>query len=216
MTRLLYIITLPLRIWHRHGFDVQSPWAYELVCDVLFEQLPYYAYETLKTVRESFPKEERKCSQEADERLFRIANHFAPANIIEIGSKLSACYLACPHKYTPIYIIKETEDSSRLDELKKTLEEVGKVGLLHIASLSCHPERNAVESKELTAQEIYNTAINHVAPNSIFVIDGIRKENRHLWQTIVHNDSRAIVTFDLGYCGIVTFDPRRVKQNYLL
>ncbi len=203
MTRLLYILTLPLRIWHRHGFDVQSPWAYELVRDVLFEELPYYAYEKLGIVRESFPKEERKCSQKADERLFRIANHFAPANIIEIGSPLSACYLASPRKDTYMYIIKEWNPLEDMSELKKYLDEVGEIDLMHISTSS-------------GVAEIYGCATNYVSADSIIVMEGIQKENRHLWQTIVNDDNRATVTFDLGYCGIVTFDSKRVKQNYLL
>ncbi len=203
MTRLLYILTLPLRIWHRYGFDIQSPWAYELVRDVLFEKLPYYAYDKLQIVRENFPKDGYKYSQKADERLFRIANYFAPANIIEIGSKLSACYLAAPHKGTPCYMIEDTADSSGLKILKEHLEEVGTVGLLHIAGSN-------------VTEEIYDTAVNYTASNSVFIIENIHNKRRHLWQTIVRNDSRATVTFDFGSCGMVTFDPKRVKQNYLL
>ncbi len=206
MNRLLNILTEPLRAWHRRGFDVQSPWAYELVCDVLFEKLSYYAYDTLKPVRERFSEHERKCSQKEDERLFRIANRFSPANIIEIGSPLSACYLRSPHKDTPLYIIEDKESPSVLEQLKVCLEEVGEVGLLHLADL---------ELKSL-AEEIYETAVSHISPESVLVIDGIDKKRRHLWRHITESDTRATVTFDLGRCGMVTFDPKRVKQNYLL
>ena len=33
---------------HRYGFGIQSPWAYELVRNVLFEPLRYYAFDELK------------------------------------------------------------------------------------------------------------------------------------------------------------------------
>lgn len=33
---------------HRHGFGVQSPWAYHFVRDVLFEPLRYYAFDELE------------------------------------------------------------------------------------------------------------------------------------------------------------------------
>ncbi len=244
MNRLLNILTEPLRAWHRRGFDVQSPWAYELVCDVLFEKLAYYAYDTLKSVREKFPGHERKCSHKEDERLFRIANRFSPANIIEIGSPLSACYMRSPHKDTPLYIIEDKKCPSVLEQLKMCLEEVGEVGLLHLADLDCHSERSAAkssfranESRSRTcsdyaecsrktakptlelkslAEEIYETAVSHISPESVLVIDGIDKKRRHLWRHITESDTRATVTFDLGRCGMVTFDPKRVKQNYLL
>ncbi len=52
------------RALHRHGFGIQSPWAYELIRDVLYEQLHYYAYE------------ERNLRTPLQRQLFRIENHF--------------------------------------------------------------------------------------------------------------------------------------------
>ena len=40
-------------------------------------------------------------------------------------------------------------------------------------------------------------------------------ENASLWDDIVR-DTRAIVTFDMGRRGMVTFDKKRIKQNDLL
>lgn len=59
----LWLATLswPFNRWrHRHGFGVQSPWAYALVRDALFEPLRYYAFDTLGGTA-------------ADEQLFRLA-----------------------------------------------------------------------------------------------------------------------------------------------
>lgn len=59
----LWLTTLawPFNRWrHRHGFGVQSPWAYALVRDALFEPLRYYAFDTLG-------------GSSADEQLFRLA-----------------------------------------------------------------------------------------------------------------------------------------------
>lgn len=54
-------LPLPLNRWrHRHGYGVQSPWAFALVRDVLYEPLRYYAFDHLGGT----PR---------DEQLFRLA-----------------------------------------------------------------------------------------------------------------------------------------------
>ena len=70
------------RFLHRYGFGIQSPWAYELVRNVLFEPLRYYAFEELKAKHPQRSKRERK----RDEQLFRIVNHFKPKTIEIIGN----------------------------------------------------------------------------------------------------------------------------------
>ena len=60
-------------------------------------------------------------------------------------------------------------------------------------------------------------AISDADDNTILVVDNIRKHNKTLWKHIVQDDQRATVTFDLSTGrGIVSFDSKRVKQNYLL
>ena len=44
---------------------------------------------------------------------------------------------------------------------------------------------------------------------------GSSKEAKLLWQHI-EDDPRATATFDLYWCGIVFFDPKRIKQNYIV
>lgn len=67
---------------HRYGFGIQSPWAYELVRNVLYEPLRYYAYDELRQKYPECSKTERK----RNEQLFRIVNHFKPATIEIVGN----------------------------------------------------------------------------------------------------------------------------------
>ena len=48
------------RFLHRYGFGIQSPWAYSLVRNVLFESLRYYAYDDLKAKHPQSSRKERK------------------------------------------------------------------------------------------------------------------------------------------------------------
>lgn len=55
---------------------------------------------------------------------------------------------------------------------------------------------------------------NKVSADSVLVVTGLSKA-RDVWREIV-NDERAVLTFDLYYCGIVLFDKKRNKQNYIV
>lgn len=55
---------------------------------------------------------------------------------------------------------------------------------------------------------------NKVCDNTVLIVEGIQK-NQSLWRQIVA-DSRTGVTFDLYYCGLVLFDKKRHKQNYII
>lgn len=220
---MLYdILTYPLRAWHRHGFDVQSPWAYLLVRDVLFETLPYYAYEELRLLRKSFATA-WQLSTDDDELLYRMANHFAPQSIVEIGLPQSACYMARPRPDAVCTAILPSPDGAEtlqrlginaavgnvMQELQRTVPDGTTAGMVHIAL----PNNKDGASQTGLA---YEWIAAHADADTVVVIEHIGGSNRRLWKRIVSDDERATVTFDLGRRGIVTFDPKRVKQNYLL
>lgn len=52
---------------------------------------------------------------------------------------------------------------------------------------------------------------------TLVVVRKINSDNgaRRCWKEIV-DDERNVVTFDLYYCGIVFFDKKRYKQNYIV
>lgn len=141
-TTHLILTALPRAI-HRHGFGVQSPWAYELVRDVLYEPLPYYAYQ------------EQHLTTPLQQQLFRIRNHY---------------------RHQPLIVIDE---------------------------------------KGQAALAKYEATLRNVTPDTILIIEHTHDENAALWNVAV-NDSRTIVTFDMGRRGLVFFDKKRIKQNYIL
>lgn len=55
---------------------------------------------------------------------------------------------------------------------------------------------------------------NKVVDDTVLIVEAI-EQNRTLWHDIVA-DERARVTFDLYYCGIVLFDKKRHKMNYII
>lgn len=58
------------------------------------------------------------------------------------------------------------------------------------------------------------TIYNKVEESTVLIVEAIKK-NWAFWCEIV-NDERTGVTFDLYYCGIVMFDKKRHKQNYIV
>lgn len=214
------ILTYPLRAWHRHGFDVQSPWAYEMVCDVLFEHLCYYAYDQLSLLRKVFTTKGASTT-DMDEQLFRLANHTYPSLAIEFGSPISACYMARPHSSTHCIAVVphiSDTDSSTLQQLGIEVQPPLTPNLSPLTSnLSPILVHIASSVGKDDCQTIYEWVREHADDNTILVVDNIRKHNKTLWKHIVQDDQRATVTFDLATGrGIVSFDSKRVKQNYLL
>ena len=67
---------------------------------------------------------------------------------------------------------------------------------------------------EVDSQKRLTNIYNKVSPQSVLVVTGIYKA-WELWQQIV-DDDRTGVTFDLYYCGIVMFDKKRHKTNYII
>ena len=55
---------------------------------------------------------------------------------------------------------------------------------------------------------------NKVEADTVLIVDCIRKD-KAFWCEL-KADERVRVTFDLYYCGIVLFDKKRQKQNYII
>ncbi|MBR5727503.1 MAG: hypothetical protein IKX39_02545 [Muribaculaceae bacterium] len=73
---------------HRsRGFGIHSPSAYRFVTEVLREPCHYYAYDQLRTWRKRLLADGVRpmMSNHEAQLLFRVANHFAPQNVWQVG-----------------------------------------------------------------------------------------------------------------------------------
>ena len=93
---LLYYLKRPL-IWlsrfrYRCGYGVHSPFAFSLITDVIYEKMPYYAYDLLKAEQKKRITTQgwEKGIPKINRLLFRLVNKVQPATIIEVGQPSAA------------------------------------------------------------------------------------------------------------------------------
>lgn len=73
----------------------------------------------------------------------------------------------------------------------------------------------------ITLQGDYRTmfekSLRKADDKSLFVVEGINssKDAKAFWKEIVSSE-RFPTTFDLYYCGIIFFDLKRYKENYIV
>lgn len=175
-----------LRIRHCRGFGVQSPSDYSFIRYVINEHYPYYAYSDLDR---AFPFQDRK-TRKIGRLCFRLANFLQPDVIVNSpSSPVLPEYLTAGCRKA--FIVDGVADLTRIDLL--------------IFGLSDGSE------------DLFAEAVRKADSKSVFVMDGIRRnrEGKDFWKR-VRADDRVGITFDLFDVGIVFFDRKRYKQNYLV
>ena len=64
-------------------------------------------------------------------------------------------------------------------------------------------------------QEEYETCCAQATDHTCLIIENISNQNLSLWKHIL-KDPKARITFDMRNRGLVLFNTKRIKQNYLL
>jgi hypothetical protein len=198
MNRIFLFLKRPfiwmLRFRHRCGYGVHSPFAFNLITQVIYESTPYYKYKDLE-------KEEKKLALEKDKNwkyeskkrkhlLFRLVNYTQPNTIVDIGRlAASSLYLKAGREGAD-YVA-----ASSLSEL--FLEADVPVDFLYL-----HHYR-----QPKLMEEAFHLCLARITDQSIFVIEGIRytPEMFALWKRM-RQDEKAGVSFDLYDLGILFFD----------
>lgn len=208
MNRIFLFLKRPfiwmLRFRHRCGYGVHSPFAFNLITQVIYESTPYYKYKDLE-------KEEKKLALAKDKNwkyeskkrkhlLFRLVNYTQPNTIVDIGRlAASSLYLKAGREGAD-YVA-----ASSLSEL--FLEADVPVDFLYL-----HHYR-----QPKLMEEAFHLCLARITDQSIFVIEGIRytPEMFALWKRM-RQDEKAGVSFDLYDLGILFFDKTKIKQDYVV
>lgn len=191
------------RFRKRCGYGVHSPFAFDLITNVIYEKRPYYAYADLKK-----RCKELQCSGEkrsggldkVNKLLFRLVNRCQPQTILDLGtSSLAACYLIAG-KSAARYYQGSTFSESAFPE-KETIDFL----YMHHYPDSAEAERSFLSCVNLTTEK------------SLFVVEGIRysPDMRALWERI-QNHPKVGITFDLYDVGLIFFDLKKIKEHYLV
>lgn len=179
-----------LRRWkYSRGFGVQSPWAYRFIRYVVNEHYPYYAYDDLLPIFENLPKRIIKLSK----LYFRIANYWQPAVCLDYGisSVAYGSYMKCGFHALEMVRVQSPMDFSKVELMRLSLGG--------------------------DYRDVFEKAVQVSDARTLIIVEQIKrdKETKKFWKSIEH-DPRCVTTFDLYYCGIIFFDKKRYKENYIV
>ena len=189
MCRVRRMLVWLMRLKYCRGFGVQSPWAYRFIRYVVNEHYPYYAYGDLLKHYGNLSK----CTLKMCRLYFRVVNYCRPAVVLDYGLA-SVAYEAYMHAGCRHVEVRHVNDAS----------DISKVELLRM-------------SLEGNYREVFEKAVEVADAHSLIIVERIKnsREAKTFWQSIV-DDPRCVTTFDLYYCGIIFFDHKRYKENYIV
>lgn len=208
MNRVVLALKRPfvwlLRFRYRCGYGVHSPFAFNLITGVIYEDAPYYKYKDLAEAQKRLSSEKGKHwkyeSRKIKRLLFRLVNYAQPDTVVDVGTlAASALYLKAG---------KEGADYIPASELSELfLEPDVPVDFLYL-----HDYR-----RPGFMEEVFRICAARTTEKSVFVIEGIRytPEMFAFWQRM-KLDAKAGISFDLYDLGILFFDKKKIKQDYVV
>ena len=208
----------------RNGFGVHSPWAYDLIENVINEKHPYYAYEDLYPFWEKAPQYMPQYPQSRDELLFRLVNRFNPKFILEIGTGagVSTGYLASVSKQSRVVTVDFPNPGEK--EVRRNLRKIHNIE--YIAADVLKTVQNIMDSSDIpqfihiahTAlwKQVVDIILPYATPQTVIVIEDLGKKQKKEWWNGIIKDKRVGVTFQMKKVGILFFDLKMNKQHYVL
>lgn len=149
MSRISYWTSLPRRWWHRHGFNVQSPWAYEFVRDAISDKNWFYAFNDLDGTK-------------SDRQLFRIVFWLKAKDVVaHTDNIITKAHLVAPLSKTGLNdegMTVHYYDGQHLDKLQADIGE----GLFNEQSCII------VEDIRHSAANLWATIVNRLHTTSTF------------------------------------------------
>ena len=188
------------RMRYSRGFGVQSPWAYRFVRYVVNEHYPYYEYTHLNKEVYGINKFTRKLCR----LYFRIANYCQPKLVVDYGSSTTAYRTYFRAGCHSCHVVQLSADEKGMDKLDDLLAQNAKVDVARISLKGDY-------------RDVVDKLMDHVDRKSLLIIQRIKKNKNTVdyWRELV-DDERTGVTFDLYYCGIIFFDNKKFKRNYIV
>ncbi len=239
------------------GHGIHSPFVYDFVTAVLNDKHSYYAYKKIEHVKKMLLQDERTvthhdlgggslgklpefkkvseiagkalCTQKFGRLLFRLANHYTPKTIVELGSSLgiSASYLASADSLSNVITLEGAPEIARI--AKETFSRLG-LGNINLVGGNFDENLNAVLAENHPADlvfidgnhrrkpvlDYFEKFLNKISPSSLVVIHDIHwsREMEEAWD-IIQQHPKVKMSIDIFSAGIVFFrEEFLVKQQF--
>ncbi len=191
------LFRLLLRKKQSKGHSIHSPFAFDLITNVLYSPYSYYAFNDIPAKFPFLPQPSKNVVK-FNHVSFRLINYFKVKNILEVnpGNGLNSLYIKSPSskiEYSSVNDIDEIENfaSRKFDAI-----------FINIDNKNCFPP---IESLLKLSSE-----------NTFWVINPIdSKESKQFCKSIV-NHEKVTVSFDMSDTLIVFFRHSYYKQHYLV
>lgn len=235
-----------------HG--IHSPFVFELYNEVINKKGNYYSFDKIELLRRKLlisqkeievtdlgtGKSGKRMLSEIAERsakdkkycelLFRLAYHFKPNTILELGTSLgiSTAYLSSANPNAKVVTIEGCPNTSA--EAKKNFESLALnniesvVGNFDSVLTSVVSRQSSVDlvfidgnHKKIPTLNYFNQLLQHTTNDSVFVFDDIHwsDEMEEAWEEI-KSHPKVTVTIDLFFLGLVFFRKEQAKENFIL
>ncbi len=188
------------RFRYRCGYGVHSPSDFFLITSVIYEELPYYAYAELE--KREFSLNEPHYRKKANRLLFRLVNFFQPKLFVEVGKGNGEAleYAWAAHPSMKAVSLEEKDEKN----LNKVLAGRSVIDFMHIAHTAHY-------------QETFHAVLPYMGEHSCLVIaEPYASKEKEAWWKSLQQEEQVRITFDLYDMGLVFFDPKRYKQNYIV
>lgn len=189
------------RFRHRRGYGVHSPFAYNLIKGVFYEQGTYYAYKHLHELYNSNRLSiTKRHAERIDKLLFRIANYAVPETIWFCGKEDSptAEYLKAARPNAHIRILPD------------------KTACRQAIATSTVPDMLCLSSSE-NSKELLDLMEKRAPIHAVTTWCGIHRNTRvrHQWKQYIERQHTG-VTFDLYDVGVIFYNGNLQKQHYIV
>jgi precorrin-6B methylase 2 len=228
-----------LKSTNEHG--VHSPFVFDLVTNVVYNNKDYYCYKTIEAQRKilldsntvvgslSVSELAKKMPAEKYSKLlFRLVNYFQPNTVGLINDNLGVdtAYTASVSEHLKVYSLQGNKEfqkiiTSNLKQLKlknvTLLDEPKSVALPNL--LKQLDTLDFVVIHQKTKEEVLSVFYQYLEKantSSVFVISNVGlPEISDAWEEI-KNNNQVTVTIDLFYMGIVFLRKEQVKEHFLI
>lgn len=249
-----------LHFWLRSGtaHGLHSPFVFQLYTQVIRNRRPYYCYETIEDARLDLLRSDkilelndlgagsrvsaarrrrvRHIARHSEkppalaQLLFRLAHHFQPQTILDLGTSLGTTTLYLAHASRQARVFTFEGDEGILEIARQRFEKFKLANIMPVAGNidQTLPETLAdIEQVDFAyfdanhrlepTLRYFGQCLGRSHPGSVFVFDDIywSAEMRQAWETIKKHPS-VTLTVDLFHVGLVFFRSGQPKQHFSL